>query len=99
VVHEHPSETEGPSVAIIGCGFGGIAAAIKLLQAGIDDFTIYEKSDGIGGTWWINRYPGVEVDVASHLYSYSFAHRDWTRTHARQAELQNYLETVVLEPR
>jgi cation diffusion facilitator CzcD-associated flavoprotein CzcO len=97
VVHEHPSETEGPSVAIIGCGFGGIAAAIKLLQAGIDDFTIYEKSDGIGGTWWINRYPGVEVDVASHLYSYSFAHRDWTRTHARQAELQNYLETVVDE--
>lgn len=84
-----------PSVAIIGCGFGGIAAATKLKRAGIENFTIYEKAAGVGGTWWANRYPGAEVDVASHLYSYSFAPWHWSRTHARQEELQQYLETVV----
>ena len=50
---------------------------------------------GPGGTWWDNRYPGAEVDVASHLYSYSFKTHDWTRTHAKQAELQAYLEEVL----
>lgn len=84
-----------PSVAIVGCGFGGIAAAVKLKRAGIENFTIYEKAEGVGGTWWVNRYPGAEVDVASHLYSYPFARRDWTRTHARREELQQYLESVV----
>lgn len=89
------SPGQGPSVAIIGCGFGGIAAAVKLERSGIENFTIYEKAEGIGGTWWSNRYPGAEVDVASHLYSFSFVPRDWTRTHARQQELQQYLEEVV----
>jgi cation diffusion facilitator CzcD-associated flavoprotein CzcO len=84
-----------PSVAIIGGGFGGIALAVKLKRAGIETFTIFEKSAGIGGTWWDNVYPGAEVDVGSHLYSYSFHRHNWTRTHARQAELQQYLEDVV----
>jgi cation diffusion facilitator CzcD-associated flavoprotein CzcO len=84
-----------PSVAIVGCGFGGIAAAVKLRRAGISNVTILEKEAGIGGTWWLNRYPGAEVDVASHLYSYAFARHEWTRTHARQDELQRYLEMVV----
>jgi len=84
-------------VVIVGGGFGGIAAGVKLTKAGFDRFTIFEKSDGIGGTWWDNTYPGAEVDVASHLYSYSFKRNDWTRTHARQAELQRYLEEVVDE--
>ena len=89
--------TAGPSVAIIGGGFAGIGAAVKLTEAGLHDFTIFEKSDGIGGTWWDNRYPGAEVDVHSQLYSYSFRPHDWSRTHARQAELQRYLEDVVDE--
>ncbi len=86
-----------PEVAIIGGGFAGIGAAVKLTKAGLRDFTIFEKSDGIGGTWWENRYPGAEVDVHSQLYSYSFRPHDWSRTHARQAELQRYLEDVVDE--
>jgi cation diffusion facilitator CzcD-associated flavoprotein CzcO len=86
-----------PRVAVIGAGLGGVAAGVKLKKAGIDDFTIFEKSSGIGGTWWDNRYPGAEVDVSSHLYCYSFKRHDWTRTHARQAELQAYLEEVVDE--
>jgi cation diffusion facilitator CzcD-associated flavoprotein CzcO len=82
-------------VAIIGSGFSGIAAAVALKRQGISDFTIFELSPGIGGTWWNNRYPGAEVDLESHIYSFSFARSDWTRTHARWDELQRYLESVV----
>jgi cation diffusion facilitator CzcD-associated flavoprotein CzcO len=86
-----------PRVVVVGAGFGGIAAGVKMRAAGIETFTIYESSLGIGGTWWDNTYPGAEVDVGSHLYSYSFKPHDWTRTHARQAELQKYLEETVDE--
>lgn len=89
--------TEEPPVIIIGGGLGGIAAAVKLKKAGIHTFTIFERSAGPGGVWWDNRYPGVEVDVSSHLYSYSFKRFDWSRTHADQAELQRYLEEVIDE--
>ncbi len=84
-------------VVVVGAGFGGIAAGVKMKNAGIHTFTIYESSFGVGGTWWDNTYPGAEVDVGSHLYSYSFKSHDWTRTHAKQAELQKYLEETVDE--
>jgi cation diffusion facilitator CzcD-associated flavoprotein CzcO len=86
-----------PRVAVVGAGFGGIATGVKLLQAGVRTFTIYESSLGAGGTWWDNTYPGAEVDVGSHLYCFSFKPAVWTRTHARQAELQKYLEEAVDE--
>jgi cation diffusion facilitator CzcD-associated flavoprotein CzcO len=86
-----------PKVCVVGAGFGGIAAGVKLKRAGIDTFTIYESSPGIGGTWWDNTYPGAEVDVGSPLYCFSFKPYDWTRTHARQRELQHYLEETVDE--
>ncbi len=81
-------------VAVIGAGFSGIAAAIALQRQGITDFTIFESSDGVGGTWRHNRYPEAEVDLESHIYSFSYAPADWSRTHARQDELQRYLEDV-----
>jgi cation diffusion facilitator CzcD-associated flavoprotein CzcO len=86
-----------PRVVVVGAGFGGIAAGVKLRQAGIHTFSIYESSLGIGGTWWDNTYPGAEVDVGSHLYCFSFKPHDWSRTHARQPELQKYLEDTVDE--
>lgn len=86
---------ESIRVAIIGCGFAGIGLAVRLKKEGFDTFTIFDKTDGPGGTWWDNTYPGAEVDVPSHLYSYSFKPYDWSRTHARQPELQRYLEEVV----
>ena len=86
-----------PRVVVVGAGFGGIAAGVKLKEAGIHTFTIYESSLGIGGTWWDNTYPGAEVDVGSPLYCFSFKPYDWTRTHARQPELQKYLEETVDE--
>ena len=86
-----------PRVVVVGAGFGGIAMGVKLKRAGIDTFTIYEASLGIGGTWWDNTYPGAEVDVGSQLYCFSFKRFAWTRTHARQPELQKYLEETVDE--
>ena len=82
-------------VAIIGAGFGGIAAAVNLRKRTSADFVIFEKAAGVGGTWWHNRYPGCEVDVHSHAYSFSFVRYDWPRTHATQPELLRYSEDVV----
>jgi cation diffusion facilitator CzcD-associated flavoprotein CzcO len=86
-----------PRIVIVGAGFSGIALGVKLMRAGIYSFDLYEKSARLGGTWLENTYPGCEVDVASHVYSYSFAHHDWTRTHASQQELLAYLERVADE--
>jgi cation diffusion facilitator CzcD-associated flavoprotein CzcO len=82
-------------VAIIGAGLGGIAAAVKLRQRTAADFVIFEQSNGIGGTWRDNVYPGCEVDIHSHAYSYSFLKYEWPRTHATQPELLAYAEHVV----
>src|SRR5581483_10797749 len=78
-------------VAVIGGGFGGLCAGIKLARAGIE-FTIVDKNDAVGGTWLENTYPGCGVDTPSHLYSFSFAQRpDWPRYFAQRAELHAYL--------
>jgi cation diffusion facilitator CzcD-associated flavoprotein CzcO len=87
------SRSSTPSIVIVGAGFAGIAAAIRLKQAGIEDFVIYEQSPRVGGVWWENDYPGCACDVPSHLYSFSFElNPDWTRRFAPQAEIQAYLE-------
>ena len=82
-------------MAIIGAGAGGIAMAIRLRQAGFSDVTIFEKSDGFGGTWRDNTYPGCACDAPSHLYSFSFApNPDWSRKFAAQPEILAYMERV-----
>ena len=86
---------ERPRVAIVGTGFGGIAAAVRLKQAGIDELVLFEKSDDVGGVWRENTYPGAACDVASHLYSLSFAPKaDWSRRFAPQKEIHQYLRDV-----
>lgn len=80
-------------VAIIGAGFAGLGMAIRLKQAGIDDFTVIEREADVGGTWYVNRYPGCGCDVQSHLYSLSFApNPDWSRMFATQPEILAYLK-------
>lgn len=87
---------ERVDVAIIGAGPGGITAAIKLLEAGIDDFVILEREDQAGGTWHNNQYPGLSCDVPSHLYSFSFEpKRDWSRPFASRAEIHPYMQHCV----
>jgi cation diffusion facilitator CzcD-associated flavoprotein CzcO len=80
---------------IIGAGMSGILSAIKLREAGIDDFAIYEKADRLGGTWRENTYPGIACDVPSHFYCYSFAvNPDWSHRFSPGAEIQAYFENV-----
>jgi cation diffusion facilitator CzcD-associated flavoprotein CzcO len=82
-------------VAIVGTGFGGIAAAVRLKQAGLEDVVLFERSDDVGGVWRENTYPGAACDVPSHLYSLSFAPKaDWSRRFAPQAEIHQYLRDV-----
>ncbi|MFT4284631.1 MAG: NAD(P)/FAD-dependent oxidoreductase [Protaetiibacter sp.] len=85
------------AVAIVGGGFGGIAAAVRLLGSGTaaSDITIFESSDGPGGTWWVNRYPGCAVDTHIHAYEFTFATRDWSSSHPPQAELAAYARDIV----
>ncbi len=80
-------------VLILGAGFGGVCAAIKLRERGMDNIRIYEKAAGIGGTWWHNTYPGAACDIASHLYCYSFEpNPNWSRKFSPQPEIQAYIE-------
>jgi cation diffusion facilitator CzcD-associated flavoprotein CzcO len=80
-------------VIVIGTGFSGLGTAIQLKNAGIEDFVILEKDDGVGGTWRANHYPGAACDVQSHLYSFSFEpNPKWTREFAPQREILAYLE-------
>jgi 4-hydroxyacetophenone monooxygenase len=79
-------------VGIIGAGLGGLCTAIRLEQAGIP-YTIFEKNESVGGTWFENHYPGLRVDVANHFYSYSFEpNPEWSDFYARRDELQAYVE-------
>ena len=83
------------SAVILGAGMSGICAAIELQNAGIDDFIIIEKQDGIGGTWWDNRYPGAQVDVPAPVYAFSFASNpDWRQRFADAGEIQRYLQRL-----
>ncbi|MFD7920762.1 flavin-containing monooxygenase [Streptomyces sp. NPDC059740] len=82
-------------VAVIGSGFGGLGAAIRLRREGITDFVILERADAVGGTWRDNSYPGCACDVPSHLYSFSFAPNPaWPRNFSGQPHIRAYLERV-----
>jgi len=88
-----PANRVSPSVGIIGAGPGGLALGIFLRRAGFRDFTIFDREDGVGGTWRINTYPGLACDVRSHLYSYSFdLNANWSRVWSGQREILDYFE-------
>jgi cation diffusion facilitator CzcD-associated flavoprotein CzcO len=89
---------------IVGAGFTGIGAAIKLSEAGVDDFVILERSNRVGGTWRDNTYPGAACDVPSLLYSYSFVKNpSWSRAYSPADEICRHIENMVsnsgLEPK
>ncbi len=80
-------------VIIIGAGFSGIGAAIKLKKNGIRNFVILERAADLGGTWRDNTYPGLAVDITSFTYSYAFEpNPNWSRIFAPGAELQHYAQ-------
>jgi 4-hydroxyacetophenone monooxygenase len=81
-------------VVIIGAGFAGICAAVRLKEMGIP-FVILEKNENVGGTWWENEYPGCAVDTPNHFFSYSFNPKpDWSRHFSRRDEILAYIEAT-----
>jgi 4-hydroxyacetophenone monooxygenase len=96
--HQPVDETKidvppGFNVLVIGGGASGLCAGVNLQAAGVP-FRIIEKNPTVGGTWLDNKYPGAGVDTPNHLYSFSFAHSDWTKFFALRNELWGYLEDV-----
>jgi cation diffusion facilitator CzcD-associated flavoprotein CzcO len=94
----NPQMTEKPDyqTLIVGAGFSGIGAAIKLDKAGLTDYLLIEAGDGVGGTWHWNTYPGIAVDIPSFSYQFSFEQsRHWSRTYAPGRELKAYAEHCV----
>ncbi len=94
-----PPDPSGPAeqvtFLIIGAGFSGLGAAIRLRRAGYTDMVVVERAADVGGTWRDNTYPGCRCDVQSNLYSYSFEPKaDWSESFPSQPELWAYLRAV-----
>ncbi|KAJ3523518.1 hypothetical protein NM208_g12418 [Fusarium decemcellulare] len=92
-----PEYTKELNAIIIGAGPGGISLAYRLKhELGFHDFTMYDKLDGVGGTWRANSYPGCGCDLQSHLYSFSFnPNPNWSKQLCEQPEILQYIEDTV----
>jgi cation diffusion facilitator CzcD-associated flavoprotein CzcO len=85
-------------VAIIGAGMSGLCMAVKLQDAGINSYTIFEQASEVGGTWRDNTYPGLTCDIPSRYYSYSFRpNPEWSRFLPPGPEIQAYFRQVADE--
>jgi cation diffusion facilitator CzcD-associated flavoprotein CzcO len=87
--------TQELDAVVVGAGFGGMGAAIQLKRLGLDNLVILEREDDLGGTWHVNRYPGLAVDIPSTTYSYWFEPNPyWSRIFAPGDELKRYADHV-----
>jgi cyclohexanone monooxygenase len=85
-------------IAVIGAGPAGLAAGHELLAKGFTDFTIFEATDAVGGTWHLHSYPGLACDVWAHAYTFSYRpNPDWSASFAEQPEIEAYLQTCARE--
>src|SRR4051794_26072297 len=83
-------------VGIVGAGFAGLVAALRLKKSGRNSFVIFEQASEVGGTWRDNTYPGCACDVASPLYSFADEpNTNWSRLYSGQSEILNYIKDVV----
>ena len=83
-------------IAIVGAGFSGLGAAIRLKLEAKKTFLVIERAEQVGGTWRENTYPGCACDIPSNLYSFSFEQNpNWSRIFPRQQEIFTYLEKCV----
>jgi len=94
---DQPIENQRPlKVIVIGAGYSGVYLAIRIPERLRNvDLVVYEKNDGVGGTWWENRYLGCACDIPSHSYQYSFdPNKNWSNLYAPAKEIQEYIEGV-----
>ena len=85
-------------VAVIGAGPSGIAAGHELLAQGFTEFTLFEATDAVGGTWHIHTYPGLACDVWAHSYTFTYRpNPDWTHSFVEQPEIEGYLQQCAKE--
>ena len=91
VAPDAPEKRESFHTIIVGAGMSGILAAIKLKEEGLP-YTVIEKNDTVGGTWYENDYPGCRVDSANHNYAYSFFQKDWPQHFSDRKTLWDYFE-------
>ena len=92
------ADTKTYDAVVIGAGFAGLYMLYRLRQLGMTA-RVYESGDGVGGTWYWNRYPGARCDVESMQYSYSFSEAlqqewEWTERYPKQAEILTYINHV-----
>ena len=85
-------------IIVVGTGFSGMGAAMKLRDSGREDFIVLEKAHDVGGTWRDNTYPGCECDIPSHMYSFSYELKsDWSKSFSGQEEIWAYMRNVADE--
>ena len=85
-------------VAIVGAGFAGLYLLHRCRKLGLTA-RVWEAGDGVGGTWYWNRYPGARCDIESMQYSYQFDESlqqewDWSERYASQPEILRYAQHV-----
>lgn len=81
----NPMQPRHFETVIIGTGFSGLLAAIRLQKKRCNDFVLLERSSELGGTWQANSYPGAEVDIPTSLYCISFIPYPFRKTFSRKA--------------
>ena len=85
-------------IAVIGAGPSGLTAGRELLREGFERFTIFDKSDAVGGTWHQHSYPGLACDVKAAAYTFSDApNPGWSSTFVEQKEIEAYLQRMARE--
>ncbi|MGI9161615.1 MAG: flavin-containing monooxygenase [Mycobacterium sp.] len=85
-------------IAVIGAGPAGLAAGHELLARGFTNFTIFEATDAVGGTWHLHTYPGLACDVWAHAYTFSYRpNAEWSASFVEQPEIEAYLQTCARE--
>ncbi len=97
-VGQPPDGTLDYDAVVVGAGIGGLYALHRLRGVGLS-VRVFEAGDGVGGTWYWNRYPGCRCDVESFYYSYSFSEAlqqewRWTERYPMQPEILTYIDEV-----